>query len=504
MQRKSNVKKQIMIRTPKPASVSKRNRREQNILLEISTNIISTLDYEKVLQIISDGMSDLLEIETAAIYLIEGENELYLGATTPPLPPDFPEYLRRFPVVDHFHIQKTILSRTSKFILDTSLETLTPAEQEIVAVRKLRSLLYFPFIKEDHVIGVLILGTSNKTRNFSKEEIELGQTVANQLSIGIQNARLHHDLKMKNEELKNEIQVRMAIAHELKNHRDNLEKLVNEKTRALDETIEVLKTTNDELYLKNDTIEKQNIELRETLKDLREAQSKLIHAEKMASLGVLTAGVAHEINNPLNYITGAYEGIKNYLHEDNGNLQHTHVPALLDALKSGLDRVQNIVKSLNQFSRDDKIKTEECKIDQIIDNCLTILYYQLKDRIEVEKKYQELADAVQGNVGNLHQVFLNILTNAIQAIDGHGTIAISVMQVNDTIVTEIKDSGIGVQKGDLAKLTDPFFTTKAPGLGTGLGLSIAYKIIKAHGGTIEFNSEVGQGTTVHVILPVMD
>ena len=504
MQRKSNVKKQIMIRTPKPASVSKRNRREQNILLEISTNIISTLDYEKVLQIISDGMSDLLEIETAAIYLIEGENELYLGATTPPLPPDFPEYLRRFPVVDHFHIQKTILSRTSKFILDTSLETLTPAEQEIVAVRKLRSLLYFPFIKEDHVIGVLILGTSNKTRNFSKEEIELGQTVANQLSIGIQNARLHHDLKMKNTELKNEIQVRMAIAHELKNHRDNLEKLVNEKTRALDETIEVLKTTNDELYLKNDTIEKQNIELRETLKDLREAQSKLIHAEKMASLGVLTAGVAHEINNPLNYITGAYEGIKNYLHEDNGNLQHTHVPALLDALKSGLDRVQNIVKSLNQFSRDDKIKTEDCKIDQIIDNCLTILYYQLKDRIEVEKKYQELADAVQGNVGNLHEVFLNILTNAIQAIDGHGTIAISVMQVNDTIVTEIKDSGIGVQKGDLAKLTDPFFTTKAPGLGTGLGLSIAYKIIKAHGGTIEFNSEVGQGTTVHVILPVMN
>lgn len=493
-----------MIRTPKPASVSKRNRREQNILLEISTNIISTLDYEKVLQIISDGMSDLLEIETAAIYLIEGENELYLGATTPPLPPDFPEYLRRFPVGDHFHIQKTISSRASQFILDTSLETLTPAEQEIVAVRKLRSLLYFPFIKEDHVIGVLILGTSNKTRNFSKEEIELGQTVANQLSIGIQNARLHHDLKVKNEALKNEVQVRMEIARELKNHRDNLEILVKEKTSALDDAIEVLKTTNEELYLKNETIEKQNIELIDTLKHLRETQSKLIHAEKMASLGVLTAGVAHEINNPLNYIAGAYEGIKNLLYEDKRFMPHDHVPVLLDALKTGLDRVQNIVKSLSQFSRDSKIKTEKCKIDLIIDNCLTILYYQLKDRIEVEKNYREVAGSVKGNIGNLHQVFLNILTNAIQAIEGHGSITISVMQLNGTIATEIKDSGIGVQKGDLAKLTDPFFTTKAPGQGTGLGLSIAYKIIKAHGGTIEFKSEVGQGTTVRVILPVKE
>jgi signal transduction histidine kinase len=492
-----------MSKTPlKPATMSTDNRREQNILLEISASIISTLDYEKVLQIISDGMSDLLEIETAAIYLLDGEDELYLGATTPPLGPDFPEFLRKIPLAEHVHIQETILSRTSQFIPDTSLEPLTPAEQEIVELRKLRSLIYFPFVEEEHVIGVLILGTSNKTRNFSKGEIELGQTVANQLSIGIQNARLHHDLMMKNDELEREIQVRMEIAQELKNHRDNLERLVGEKTSALDDAIEVLKAANEELYLKSDTIERQNVELKETLKNLWETQSKLIQAEKMASLGVLTAGVAHEINNPLNYIMGAYEGIKNFLQEDSGNLQQGHVPALLDALKTGLDRVQNIVKSLNQFSRDSKIETEECKINLIIDNCLTILHYKIKDRIEVEKNYQQVAASVKGNVGNLHQVFLNILTNAIQAIEGNGSITISIVKVNDNIVTAIRDTGVGIQKDNLSKITDPFFTTKAPGQGTGLGLSIAYKIIKAHGGTIEFKSEVDQGTTTRVILPV--
>jgi len=287
------------------------------------------------------------------------------------------------------------------------------------------------------------------------------------------------------------------VERELKRHQNELEALVKEKTEDLEAANEELLANNEEMYNKNEIINNQNNELKATLQHLKETQAQLLHSEKMASLGILTAGVAHEINNPLNYIMGAYEGLQ----AEQGDTKNERIQILLHALKTGLDRAANIVKSLNQFSRNNQNIYEKCDIHEIIDNSLIMLQNKLKDRIEIEKKYTKDPLVIQGNVGNMHQVFLNILSNAEQAIPEEGIIVIKTSRTEENIIIEISDSGQGIAKEHIKKITDPFFTTKDPGKGTGLGLSITYNIIKEHNGFLEFESEENKGTCARIILP---
>jgi PAS domain S-box-containing protein len=277
-----------------------------------------------------------------------------------------------------------------------------------------------------------------------------------------------------------DITEKKQLEKELEQHRNNLERLVIEQTSNL-------AATNEELQL--------------TLYHLKNAQSQLIQSEKMASLGVLTAGVSHEINNPLNYIMGGYVGLENYFNE-NGQLNDEQISILLNSIKTGVDRASNIVRGLNQFSRNNEAFMEECDIHSILNNCLVMINNQFKNRIDIHKYFTNETIKVSGNVGKLHQVFINILTNSSQAINEKGSISIKTQKQNETIIIEISDSGNGISKENLAKITDPFFTTKDPGKGTGLGLAIVYNIIQDHKGTIEFQSEINNGTTVTVTLPV--
>jgi C4-dicarboxylate-specific signal transduction histidine kinase len=432
--------------------------RELRIIIKIGQNLISTLDYNKVLQIISDGMSELLEIETAAIYTIEEKQELLLGATTPPLDPQMPYNFRKAIVADHPNIQKVIFTRKPLFIADTKTAQLSPSEKTVVEVRNLRSLLFLPFIQEDKILGVLILGTCNKSRTYTDHEIELGQMVANQLSIAIHNSRLLVDLE---------------------NYKNNLEKLVAERTQEIEATNEELKTT---------------------LNNLKSLQVKLIQSEKMASLGVLTAGIAHEINNPLNFIMGAYQGLENFFN-DTAPEHKDRVSVLLKSLETGVERASGIVQGLNQFSRNSETIQEDCYIHSIIDNCLLMLLNQFKDKIRIEKFYADDSIVVKGNVGRIHQVFTNVLTNSIQSIENKGLISITTLNNKDVVLISISDTGCGIKQEYLKKITDPFFTTKKPNEGTGLGLSIAYNIIQDHNGQLEFKSEIDKGTTVTITLP---
>ena len=287
-----------------------------------------------------------------------------------------------------------------------------------------------------------------------------------------------------------------------------LEKLVRERTLELEvindeleTTNEELEATNEELYSKNEIINKQNEELKSTLNYLKEAQVQLIQSEKMASLGILTAGVAHELNNPLNFISGAYEGLKNYF-KDNQVIASEAVPILLNSIKTGVERATEIVVGLNQFSRHNKLMNEECNIHSIIENCLAILYNQYKNRIDVKKKLNAKKNCIQGNVGKLHQVFINIISNAIQSISDKGEIRIKTEVENNYIRIEISDTGCGIERVNMDKITDPFFTTKDPGKGTGLGLSISYSIIEEHHGKLKFQSEIKKGTIVKIDFPL--
>lgn len=289
---------------------------------------------------------------------------------------------------------------------------------------------------------------------------------------------------------------------ELQKYRNHLEKLVKEKTTDLKAANEELSSTNEELYSKNGIILKQNKELTNTLKNLRETQAQLLQAEKMASLGILTAGVAHEINNPLNYIMGAYGGLQMIQEDYKDVLPKEKFDMLLYALKTGVDRASAIVQGLNQFSRDSQNYDEICDIHEIIDNTLTVLNNQLKHKIEIIKQYEQHKYVVKGNVGKMHQVFLNILTNSIQAIEQQGQISIVTAIENNRVNISIADTGKGIAQENLKKITDPFFTTKPPGQGTGLGLSITYNIIQEHHGHLYFESELAKGTTTHIQLPI--
>ena len=280
---------------------------------------------------------------------------------------------------------------------------------------------------------------------------------------------------------------------DLLNYQTKLEELVKERTAKLE-------NANAQLVQSNLEIQKQHQELEDTLHQLKNAQGQLIQSEKMASLGILTAGVAHEINNPLNYILGSYTGFAKYFKENKP--EDESVELLMGALHTGVTKATNIVKGLNQFSRSQETLDESCDLHLILDDCVLMLNHELKDRISLSKNYSKDSSVIRGNVGKLHQAFLNILMNASQSIVGKGKISISTQQEDSQVEVRIEDNGSGISDEHLKKITDPFFTTKEPGKGTGLGLSITYKIIKEHNGEIVFESEEGKGTRVYIKLPV--
>ncbi len=291
-----------------------------------------------------------------------------------------------------------------------------------------------------------------------------------------------------------DINEKKQTALQLENYKNRLEILVKERTAELEKANKELTAANKELF-------GQRAEIETALNSLQDAQQQLVQAEKMASLGVLASGIAHEINNPLNFIYGGVLGIENYI---NDNLkEHTEtLKPLLEGIHVGAKRAADIVASLDHYTRLDNLPRIECDVHSVIDNCLIILKNQLKNRIEIHKDYTAEPCAIICNEGKLHQALLNILLNASQAIGEKGTISISTASENQQFVISIADTGCGISEENLPRITDPFFTTRDPGKGTGLGLSIAYNVVQEHGGTLEFESQPGKGTRVTITLPV--
>ena len=284
------------------------------------------------------------------------------------------------------------------------------------------------------------------------------------------------------------------IEQELEKYRNHLEFLVQERTEELAATNEELTSTNEELL-------NQREELEAVLTNLKKTRKQLVQSEKMASLGVLASGVAHEINNPLNFIKGGVVGIEQYF-DENLRDKKEDVGPLIDGINEGIDRAAKIVKSLNHYSRKSGSKFQKCDMHEIIDNCIVMLQNQTKNRIEVQKAYTEKDHYIEGNEGKLHQVMINVLSNSVQAIKGKGIINIKTQASEKKMVIIVKDTGQGISKENLSKVFDPFFTTKDPGEGTGLGLSITYSILEEHNGTIDIESKVGEGATVIIQLPL--
>lgn len=238
---------------------------------------------------------------------------------------------------------------------------------------------------------------------------------------------------------------------------------------------------------------RKNRELEDGYQQLQTTQQQLIRAEKMASLGILSAGIGHEINNPLNFIKHGANSLKEQLETAPNKKDYDQY---FEVIEEGVKRAAAIVMGLSHFSRTGEAMDESCDLHQVLDNSLTLLANRLKSKnIEIIKSYEADPHIIPGNEGKLHQVFTNIIKNAEQAIPKAGVIRIVSSNKKDRVVIEISDTGSGIDPSQLQKVTDPFFTTKSPGEGTGLGLFISQMIIDEHDAQLEVTSEKGRGTT---------
>lgn len=253
-----------------------------------------------------------------------------------------------------------------------------------------------------------------------------------------------------------------------------------------------------------------NRELEEANSKLRETQVQLIQNEKMASLGQLVAGIAHEINNPLSFVLSNVFSVGGWIGEvlaeagdgldDAARRKLEKARARVQDSGEGLERVRELVVKLRTFSRLDEGEFKTVDIREAIESVLLFLRHKMADRIEVRRDYGP-DNRLGCFAGQLNQVLMNILANAVDAIDGAGTITVRTEAAGDDFVVAVTDTGCGIAPETLERIFDPFFTTKPVGQGTGLGLAISYKIMQAHKGRIEVSSEPGEGTEVRLVIP---
>jgi signal transduction histidine kinase len=295
-----------------------------------------------------------------------------------------------------------------------------------------------------------------------------------------------------------------------------------------DELQELNKNLENIVRLRTLELEDSNEALKKAYLDLQSAQEQLVQSEKMASLGQLVAGIAHEIKNPLNFIYGntgfladytqrlrnileAYEKLPSITPEEREQIEalkkelnyafiKEDLQILIDNFSEGARRINAIVSDLRTFSRMDTDVLSDIDLHSSLDMSLNLLRNQYKGRVEIHKDYGGIPK-IQGYSGKLSQVFMNLLSNAFHAIQEKGDVWIRTHSLNGTVVVEIEDNGMGIPKENLHRIFEPFFTTKAVGQGTGLGLSISYGIIEQHQGKIHVSSTPRQGTIFTVRLP---
>lgn len=434
-------------------------------LFEVSRKINSQLNLQMLLDEIMDQAVKLLRAEKGLI-LFQSEKSDALDIRVA-------RAIEKSTQQNFVAMSRSIINKVLDKGEPVFLERVPSAEEEGASKSmmqfKLKSVLCVPLRSKEKLIGAIYLDTTKKDNLFKQEDLNFLEAFANLAGIAVENARTYQAV----------------------------EKLVAERTQELRET---------------------NTELTKTNRDLKEAQLQLVHSEKMASLGMLVAGVAHEINTPLGSINSntdvtlscfskLRENYNAWAHSEQ-NVDNEKTKKILDTLekltnvsKEACLRISRIVKSLKNFARLDEEEEKTVDIHDGLDSTLELLKYLFEKRIKIVKDYGTIP-AIHCKPAQLNQVFNNILHNAYQAIDGNGEIRIKTEFKDGNIYVVISDNGAGIPPEKINKIFDPGFTTKGVGVGTGLGLSIAYKIVEDHGGKIEVASEMGKGSTFTIILPI--
>jgi light-regulated signal transduction histidine kinase (bacteriophytochrome) len=464
------------------------------VIKHVTDQIRSTLDLSTILQTIVREVRILLNSDRLLIYQIYAECDGEV--TVEEVKGDWPSVLgiKTPPGCFPQDLANVYLEGKTRAINNVATAQLTPCHQEFLDSIQVKANLIVPIKMGSQLWGLLIAHQCKAPRNWQDTEIELLQQLADQASIAIQQGQLYEQSC-----------------------------LAQAKATAKAEQLE------------------------NTLLQLRETQTKLIHTEKMSGLGQLVAGIAHEINNPVNFIYGNLCHAKDYterlleilqLYQSHYSQPNTVInsaleaidfefvvedlPRIMSSMQVGADRIRSIVLSLRNFSRLDEAEYKAVNLHEGIDNTLMILQHRLKPHgifpgIEIIKDYCDLPK-VECYAGQINQVFMNVINNAIDVLsdqfeepnatenrDFSPIIRIStrISADNSQVLVNIADNGPGMSKELKNRIFEPFFTTKPVGKGTGLGLAISYQIVvEKHGGLMECISEPGQGTEFWIEIPL--
>ncbi|MFO7970957.1 MAG: ATP-binding protein [Desulfobacterales bacterium] len=429
----------------------------QKTIKRVSQLIVSVLEYDQIGELLMDTVVDTMKVRHCALFLKDTSG------------PGFKTFSARKESIDP---GRSILTKTPGCVIEFMKKQRRPVirkniKQKISApeirdvVKDLDELdaeVVLPMIFEENLNGFMVLGEKLSGDLYTREDMDLLETLAGQSSLAVENARSYQSL------------------NDLK---ENLEKKVEERT----------------------------MDLKHALAEKERTQEMLIQSESLAAIGQLVAGVAHELNNPLTTVTSlvqaAIEDIEQW------DEQHPLDPDVIDDLKFAdkeIGRAKSIVASLLGLSRQAQTYSEAVNMNSVIKDALRIMHNQYKDHdLEIAENYDPDLPDIQGNFANLGQVALNIIQNAIQSvIHNSGVISLDTWFDSDNrqVVFSCKDTGPGIPESRRQDIFKPFFTTKEVGKGTGLGLYICHEIVRKHGGKLKLKDGDGSGAVFEVTLPV--
>jgi len=471
--------------------------RELAILNQIGKSLTAYLELDNILVATMQGIWELFQVEVASLFLLDFDEENILIKI--PLTGE-PDQVKRFNAGEMRGIVGNCISqRAIALVEDVSMEKLFDPTLDAVEGFTTTSLLCVPLLVRERAMGAISL-INNIDGLFEKRDVDMLVTLAASVAVAVANARLIHEITAANIDLQ-------ESRREIERSRSTLLALFDN----LDDELYIIDPKYKLIAVNRSRAERVGIEPQKLVGKLcyqvlegqkgpcqRRLEASLVQAEKLAALGQLAAGVAHELNNPITAVIANTQLLQREL--DPGRVDMESVELIEQAGK----RAQRVVRGLLDFARQEAEEFHLVDVNHTIEQALSLVERQWKRaKVELIRDLSKDLLEVEGNADHLQGVWLNLLVNAHDALDGEpGKVVVRSRKQNNFVVVSVEDNGVGIESQDLKRIFEPFFTTKAPGKGTGLGLATSFRIIEQHQGKIEVDSSPGSGTLFTVRLPI--
>lgn len=444
-------------------------------LLSVSIALSSSLELDIVLQAAIESACELLGLETGAIYIVI-DGRMRLGATTPPLEPDFPEEFRFLDLDEHPHVHQALTSKRPVYLPDTLTARLTEAERTVSVARSLRSLLYLPLVLEDESVGTMILGTTQEIREFDHASIALASIFAAQATAAVVNARLHESERRANEEVRTV--------------NENLERLIDERTREL-------ASANEELRAQAEELQRQALELEERTLELEEAND---------SKARFLRSMSHELRTPLNSIIGFSGMLLQGLAGELSDEQRRQLEMVSRAGKHLLAIMNDLLDLCRIDSGALRVSVGPIDIEGLVNECVHTVAPSIGEKdLSISMSLPDSCPDMVSDAVRLRQILLNLLDNAVKFTQA-GSVRIEVdCPDSETFRFTVNDTGPGIPADKLEAIFGEFEQVLAKRdrtvEGTGLGLAVSRGLAIALGGAITAESRIGSGSRFTLTLP---